>query len=192
MNVFIGCDSGIVLNYTENQWIKQTTGNLARLLNIQELNSNEIYATGFEIDQPPHDLTFYYFFKYNEATWEVLDSFVRFSSSPPAPFGSELWASGEGTMYSIGDDGLYEWQNNTWKRSSEEQWLAIYGNNWNNIFIGGRKNKLKHFNGKEWFLLEELSDDTKRISTIWCDSNNVFVVSRVNNQSLIYRGKLKE
>jgi len=191
LNVFVGCDSGVVLYYNGNNWTTQTTMTLSRIYSIQGFNSRQVYAAGYAIDQSPHDSTFYYFFEYDGTTWEVLNTFVDYPFAPPGLFGYRLWASPEGNLYSIGDDGLYLWQSNSWRRLREEKFLAMNGTGWNNIFLGGLRNHLLHFNGNDWFLSEQFLDDSRWISAIWCNATNVFVISRVINQSFIYRGTLK-
>lgn len=191
-NLFVGCDSGIVLHYDRNNWTKQTTGTLSRIYSIQGFNSNQVYAAGYALDQMPYDTTFYYFFEYDGISWKVLQAYIDYPFAPPGSFGYKLWASPDGDLYSVGDDGLYLWQNNSWFRLRERNFLTVNGTGWNNIFVGGYGNHLSHYNGKDWFLYNEISDNSIFVSNIWCNEKHVFVIGRPYFQSLIYRGTLKE
>ena len=190
-NVFVGCDSGIVLYFNGTQWERQSTGTISRIYSISGFNSQEVYAAGYHLDkQQPIDTTFHYFFGFDGTEWVVKQSFVNTPFSPPEPFGYKVWASNEGKLYSVGDDGLYLW-NSPWHRIREEQLFAIYGTSINNIFVGGWANQLLHFNGNDWKSYTELYNDSNSIYDVWCTSEKVFAISVIGNNSLIYRGQVK-
>ncbi len=191
-NLFVGCDSGIVLHYNGAEWTRQTTGTLSRIYSIQGFNPNRVYAAGYALDQMPYDTTFYYFFEYDGISWRVLQTYIDYPFAPPGAFGYKLWATLDGDLYSVGDDGLYLWQNHSWLRLREEKLLAVYGTGWNNFFAGGWENHLFHFNGSNWNLYQQLIDNSIFILNIWCNKKHVFVIGRPYFQSLIYRGTLKE
>lgn len=190
-NVFVGCDSGVVLYFNGSYWEKQSTGTISRIYSIAGFNSQEVYAAGYHLDKKqPIDSTFHYFFHYSGSEWEVVQSFIKTPFSQPDPFGYKVWSSPEKKLYSVGDDGLYFLQNSSWLRIRDEQLFAIYGTSTNNIFAGGWANQLLHFNGSDWKLYTELSDASKSIYGLWCTSEEVFAVSVVGNNSLIYRGQV--
>lgn len=191
-NLFVGCDSGIVLHYDGNKWIKQDTGTRARIHSIQGFSSSKVFAAGVIGDNsPPLDSTFYYFFEYDGHRWKLADSYIDYLFSPPGYFGHRLWASPDGELYGGGNDGLFLRRNGNWIRLKEDYLIGISGTGKNNIFITGPHNVIKHYNGQDWFQYQEFIDYSKWAGAIWCNKNNVFIIGRANNRSFIYRGKLK-
>lgn len=192
-NLFVGSDSGLILHYDGHVWAKQSTNTRSQILSIWGFSQSEVYAAGLHHGNvQPIDSTFYYFYKYDGQNWTVLDSALDYPYAPKLSFGFHLWGDEQNNLYSVGSDGLYKWEDNSWLRLRDETLYAINGSRWNNLFVGGWMNQLLHFNGNDWFGYEAFLDNYKEISAIWCNENNTFVISLANNQSFIYRGNLKK
>ena len=190
-NLFVGCDSGLILHFNGSECKEQKTGTISRIYSIQGFSPDQVFASGYHLDyKSPIDTLFYYFFEFNGSKWRVVDSFIDYPFAPPQRFGYILWASPEGNLYSVGEDGLYLWNQNSWSRIRDENLFSINGTGWNNIFTAGWGNVLYHFNGENWKLYEEFLDNSKGFSDIWCNEKNVFIIGRAYYKSFIYRGKI--
>ncbi len=196
-NVFVGCDSGVVLHYNGVNWEKQNTNTLSKIFSIQGFSANQVYASGYslDLDQTPIDTLFYYFFEYDGNTWNIKDDFIRYPFSPLGKFGHRLWASPEGRLYSVGDDGFFIWQNSSWVKEREEQLFAIHGTSENNIFAGGRVDLLLHFihfNGISWHEYNEFKVQSGFIIDIWNNKSFVFVLNQEGSKSFIWKGTIND
>ncbi len=191
-NLFVGSDSGLILYYNGIVWKKQSTNTRSQILSIWGISENEVFAIGGHNDYiQPLDTTFYYFYEYDGQNWTVLESALDYPYAPKLPFGFRLWGDEQNNLYSVGSDGLYKRENNSWLHLRDETFYTINGTAWNNIFVGGWSNRLLHFSGNDWFLYEEFLDNSKEIFAIWCNRTSVFVIGVAGNQSFIYRGTLK-
>jgi len=193
-NLFVGADSGFILYFNGTDWIKQTTETSAQIISIQGINSQKIYTIGAGLDDlSPYDSTFYYFFEYNEGSWKTRGSFIKYPFSPKDLFGEKLWASPEGNLYSVGNDGLYLWQDNFWLRLREERLSAINGTQENNIFIAGPRNNIFHFNGDSWQRFEFFNKYYFDAGfSFCCNQDHVFMTAQEGNCSYMIRGHLLE
>ncbi len=192
-NVFVGCDSGVVLHYDGINWQEQSTGTTAQMVSFAGVNTQHPYAIGIGLDDlNPYDSTFYYFFESNGNSWEIKDQFILYPFSPPNKFGEKLWVSPDGSIYSAGKDGVYEWVDNMWIKIRKGSFLTIYGTDKNNFLAGGLRNELIHFNGENWYLFEEFSRSSEWFFDIWMKNKHTFVIGRALNRTYIYRGIQKE
>lgn len=194
-NVFVGCDSGIVLKYNGNNWVKGKTNTNAQILNLWGFNENSVFAQGIESDQSPFDSSFYYLFIYDNYSWTTIDSFIATAYAPPRTFGTILWGSDINNFYSGGYEGLYKYNGISWDLIINNVFIrSVFGTASNHVFAGGYNQVLYHYNGNAWHFYNELKVPdtwTKFFNGIWCDDNSVFIISREGFQSFIYRGTLK-
>lgn len=192
--LFVGCDSGIVLHFDGSQWKKQYTGTHAQILSIKGTGADQIYAIGAGLDDlNPYDSTFYYFFKYNDNHWNILDSFIKYPYSPTDKFGENLWISPEGNIYTAGNDGLFRWNENAWTRLRTEQLFGIGGTGWSNIFVAGPWNNMYHFNGQSWRRYDYFDNYFYDAGfSFWCNEEYVFMSAQEGYRSYVIRGKLIE
>jgi len=191
-NLFVGSDSGLILHYDGQNWEKQKTNTRAQILSIWGLSNNEVYAIGGHHDyRQPLDTTYYYFYKYDGQSWEILQAALDYPSSPRLPFGSHLW--GNQNLYSIGGDGFYEFMNEEWRRIGNFEALrAIHGTAENNFFIGGYNSQIFHYNGQDWHEFKEFQEGiSKDIIAIFAFENSVFISAPTSNSTNIYRGLRK-
>ena len=115
------------------------------------------------------------------------------SDSEGSNFGYFIWGRDINHFYSVGGRGLYEYRGGKWiNRLYVNSMNSIYGSDLNNIFMGGYRNKIYHFNGENWYQYIELEDENKSIEGVWCNSNNVFLIMREISKTYILRGKRKK
>lgn len=184
--LFVGCDSGVVLHHDGNQWKKQQIDPLPQIVSIDGVSATEVYAIGIKFDQTMLPIADYYFFKYDGTQWSLVDS----TNSISPDFGTNLWNDGEEKLYSGGLDGLYEWQNNTWNRVNYPvtPWAHIHGSADNNIFAGGLNAGIFHYNGNSWHHFSNLTNNNRHVVDVWTFKDHVFLVMGEGSQSLVYRG----
>jgi len=193
-NLFVGCDSGVVLHYDGSAWEKQYTNSQANIVSIFGFNFKTIYAVGNEKDkQMPVDTSYYYFFKYYNGSWQTIDSAKRTIVLEPFKFGSsDLWGQ-NGTLYSIGY-GLYLFQDKSWIPILNENigLISIHGNNLNDIFAVGLFGYIFHFNGVEWYQYTQFKDRFIDNSGVWMHGDYVFIIGQPDRYSVILRGKRRK
>ncbi len=193
-NLFVGCDSGVVLNYDGSAWEKQYTNSQAGIVSISGFNSETVYAVGNEKDkQMPVDTSYYYFFKYDNEGWQTVDSAKRTIALEPFKFGSsDLWGQ-NGTLYSAGH-GLYLFQGKLWNSILNENigLISIHGNNLNDIFAVGLFGYIFHYNGLEWHQYYQFKDQFINNKGVWMHGDYVFIIGQSDNYSVILRGKRRK
>ena len=194
-NLFVGCDSGLILHFNGSKWLEQKTGTISRLYSIQGFGPDQVFASGYHLDyKSPIDTLFYYFFEFNGSKWRVVDSFIDYPFAPPQRFGYILWASPEGKLYSVGEDGLYLWDHHSWtniKSIGDKQLFSINGTGWNNIFTAGPWNNVYHFNGESWHRFEYFDKYFFDAGfSFWCNDKYVFMTAQKGYNSYVIRGKL--
>ncbi len=190
-DLFVGCDSGLILHYDGGQWGKQTLSTpYAQIHSILGFSTNEVYALGGHPDfVQPGDSTFFYFYKYDGKQWEVLQTFIEYPNAPSRLFGTKLWGTANRNLYSAGLSGIYEYSENKWRRIENfESLRSLNGSNRNDVFIGGFKNRLHHFNGDNWHTYNELSDPARWISAIWILNNSLYLCSTTGFKTQMIRG----
>ncbi len=193
-NLFVGCDSGIILHYDGNTWKKQYTKSPAQVVSIYGTSENAVYAAGAANDkEPPEDTLFYYFFKYENDQWEVMNFAIRTIAYEPFEFGfSDIWGQ-EGVIYS-GGYGLYTLIGDHWERIFDDNifvW-AIHGNNLNDIFAVGLYGYIFHYNGVDWYQYTQFKDRFIDNSGVWMHGDYVFIIGQPDRYSVILRGKRKK
>ncbi len=191
-NLFVGCDSGIVQYYDGNSWTRQETDTpYAQMLSVWGASSSEVYAVGVHPDfVQPRDSTFLYFYKYDGQTWQTLQSAILHPTNSTLPFAENLWWS-ENTqvLFSAGVAGIFQYHNEQWERIGLfESLRSIHGVNENDIFVGGFNNQLYHFNGDNWHIYDEMSDNSRWFLEIFTLENAVFLSSASSTNTIIYRG----
>ncbi len=190
-NLFVGCDSGIVLHYDGLKWIKQNTKTDAIMLSIAGNNFGDVYAVAWNRDNQPYDTTYYYFFQYQNKQWIIKDTYLNYQYSPAGRFGYRLWMSPEGILFSVGEDGLYQWINNHWIRLRTETLFHIHGTSTNNFFTAGRGNLLLYYKNGNWISYNDFLDNSRWFGDIWCNEKYIFLIDRAYYQTYIVRGRLK-
>jgi len=185
-DLYVGCDSGLILYFDGSEWEKQSTNTDAVINSIFGTIEGEVYAIGYEVDSEPYLAFKYFFFKKNGIGWTTIDSFKQVSINE-GKFGSKLWISQDEKIYSTGKGGLFLRNNKTWSHLFGNNIFAVFGTSDNNIFVGGWANSLYHFNGNDWHSYDSLKNEETHIYDIWANKNHVFLMT--SHPWLMYRGK---
>lgn len=183
-NIYFGCDSGLIIKHTDDNWQVQSTGTLAQITSIWGFKSNRIFATGYSWESKC-----YYFFEKITDNWEIKDSINTDPFNGHWKFGNLLWGLDIDQFYSVGSGGLFIYKDNKWEKLLSSNSLScIYGTK-NNIFTGGFQNRLYHYNGAEWYQYKEFLDGDKWFDGVWCNSTSVFIIMRELSKTYILKGK---
>ncbi len=190
-NLFVGCDSGIVLHYNGTEWQKQFAGNNTQLLDIYSTDDEDIFAAGVLFIEPKNK---FFQFNYKDNSWAIVDSFWWTPDANLERFGVYHWGTDINNFYSAGPAWLYKYNGQSWDKILKSvQFKDIYGSSRNNIFAASIFNNVFHFNGNSW--KRDVFFDPYRLGSsinIWCNDNNVFItaISLIDNKftSLNFRG----
>lgn len=176
-DLYFGCDSGVVLYKNGVNWEKQSIGNDAQIISLWGFNATQIFAIGYSWSTRQ-----YYFFEKNQYRWTVSDS-------GNLKFGYFLWGLDIDHFFSVGGRGLYEYKNGQWVNTFYANSInSINGTNLNNIFMGGFRNNIYHFNGENWHHFAEFDNANQGVDGIWWNSSNVFIIIGDMRCSYILRG----
>lgn len=189
-NLFVGCDSGIVLHKKGQAWEKQRMPNNAQIIQLDGIDKDHIYATGV---QNRYD----YLFSYEDGEWMSIDSVNNRQLVENWHFGHILWASPDVGFFSAGESGIFEYVNSSWERLLDGRpfgppYRSIYGSARNNIFAAALFNDVYHYNGVYWkrdSFFDSYYFDT--VGNIWCTNDYVFIAVQELNTSYIFRGVRK-
>lgn len=188
-NLFVGCDSGIVLHKKGQVWEKQKLPKNVQV-NVFGYDQKQLYATG--------TLNYYdYFFSYVDEKWVILDSSYQFQPVEYWHFGRMLWGNPEIGFFSAGESGLFEYTDSSWKKILDGRPLgppfgSIYGTTPNSLFAAALFNDVYHYNGNNWnrdSFFDYYYFDT--VGNIWCNNDYVFIAVQELNTSYIFRGVRK-
>ncbi|MBN2425178.1 MAG: hypothetical protein JXR46_09830 [Calditrichaceae bacterium] len=191
-NLYIGCDSGIVIHKDQNVWTRQQTPHKSQIIKISGVSEQEVYATGVLLYFVTGVLNYkYYLYKYYNENWMTIDSIDTSLPKDQWPFGQVIWGMDNGYLYSAGGNGIYVYSNNIWvKLLGGHPFGAVYGNSPNNIFAAALFGVLYHYNGNTW-KKDEFFDKYyfDAIGDIWCNENYVFLAVENLYISYIFRGE---
>lgn len=187
-NMFVGCDSGVILHYNGNNWVEQSISGDSQIISVWGIDENTIYAIGSDTDysQPYRYFSYSFYTSSNRgASWQKLDS----TEQAIQKFGSQLWSDENGQLYSAGEEGVYKWTDNRWQsQGSFNQLLRIRGISSSNIFVAGMDGIFHHYNGESWENYPELRGLVNYISSIYMIDDAVFAVGILGNTTIALRG----
>jgi hypothetical protein len=130
-----------------------------------------------------------YFFIRNDSVWNLVDSFyVGYDIFSPK-FGAKYWFLPSGELYSIGY-GFFRWTDETWQLFylDNETATDMWGTRKEHLFLTVN-NHLIHYNGQDFFRFEPIGDPTWTYYSVWCNENEVFVVTNDGLQTYILHGE---
>lgn len=132
--------------------------------------------------------TIYYFLEYKNSSWIKIDSFSNVSGR--FKWGSKLWESLGGTTYSV-NPLFFKLNATQWQQvlSDNNLYTAVGGTEDNNVFIAGQA--VMQFNGSDWYEFKDISFKYGIAESIYCFSNEVFILFSDGNKSYVIMGKLK-
>ena len=189
-DLWIGGMWGTLEHFDGSRWIVFPIDTSIAVRSVFGYSASEVYAT-FEQSMPgpsPFFNTMSYFVRLFPSSWAVIDSF---SNSEPARFGLNLWGPNPNTTFS-GDSYAFVRQSGSWMALLPLQGVAIMkirGTRNEHLFAAGLHDHIYHFNGTDWYRYPQFSDASHNSSAVWCDENEVFILSTDGVRSFVYHGK---
>ena len=181
-NMYFGC-YGIIARYNGKKFIKYETGRDIQFRAIWGFNDSTVYIIGTETEKNGKYFAGFYEFQNNHIV--LLDSSRHFEKG----FGMDLWGYDMDNFYSA-IDGVYKYNNGQWDNVFHSSTIySIYGNAPNNVFAGGYRTGLFHFNGNVWKKIEN-TPYSLGIWSIWCNDDYVFVIQDYDYYRIILKGKM--
>ena len=171
---------GVVYHFDGIKWNKDSISvynpqvDEYQLLSITE-SKNTVYAIGEKHENNLARDT-YYFFKKSNQLWQTIDSFVVAPGQTTFKFGTRLWTSPEGNLYS-GSDGLFKWNGSSWDNIyySSIALPCLFGTSEQNIFVVGNYGIVLHYNGSDWYQFQQLKDENIVYTGVWTDGKEAFI-----------------
>jgi hypothetical protein len=188
-NIYAAGKNNIIFNYDGNQWKS------IKLKNISSENISNFFITSILFVESKllilaqssnKIIKTHFFLEYSNGTYTVIDSF---KNNENYLWGSKLWLSPNNEIFSV-NPSLFRLTNKGWQKILDDGQLytAIHGTSSKNIFIAGHT--VKHFNGKNWYHFDELSNKYGIATAVYCFSNDVYVVFINGTATYIVHGTL--
>jgi hypothetical protein len=151
--------------------------------NIIECKNGDLLATGL-LDQQGSLFEGYYQYIKRDGNWILRDSTnSNLSDYYERKYNyAKYWMSPDGNLYSLPSGSVYQWDGEKFTKTSNPinnnypGFVGIYGTSEKNIFGGGFKGKVAHFNGTDWHIFTELADFNINYDGVWTDGTEVFIV----------------
>jgi hypothetical protein len=183
-NLFIGCDSGIVLHKDQDEWKLQQIPHKNQIIKISGISEQEIYAIGIAS-------TMYFLYQYQDKKWITIDSVDMFLPLEEWHFGHVIWGLENENLYSAGENGIHVYSNGVWEKLiGGHPFRAVYGSSANNLFAAAIFGHVYHYNGSTWKkdnFFDNYYFDT--VGNIWCNDDYVFIAVLQGYTSYIFRGE---
>ncbi|MCH8171192.1 MAG: hypothetical protein IIB07_08720 [Bacteroidetes bacterium] len=184
-------------HYDGVKWMRDSvlvavpSGSFFQFTSFASYNSN-IYSIGVTIKKSTGEIT-NYLLKENNTNLAVIDSFQRTQGSK---FGSELWASPNGTLYS-NFPSLFKYNGTSWSNIFQGRGSItdVKGMSDDNLFITGTNSLVYHFNGTDW---KDISSNLSKITNtvyraVWTDGTEAFIIELPQTgfpqKTVIWHGK---
>lgn len=157
---------------------------------IEGIAANDIYMIGIRDDViDPIDSTFYYLYRYDGHSWQVIDStYWGWADGHLPHFGTRIEVIG-GELYSA-YRGVFKLQDNEWAKIHDDIDLSrVAGSSTKNIYASGLNGKIYHYNGADWHKLNPVPGFKGYIAGIWTDGTEAFVIADGFDKTYIFHGK---
>jgi hypothetical protein len=201
-DVWVGCDSAVVLHYDGIRWEKdKLTLNIPQgseyFINGIILKDNTVYLNIAVYDINGHRYIFY-FVKGGMKNWAVLDSMEQKNPQSVIKWGNRgLTLGKKGNIYSYGDWGLWIYNNDVWQRTIPINYtmLNIYELNENYKIAVGVYGMVWFYDGASWKQINKFytPDGDLYVSDVWTDGKEIIILSSTSNQfpqkTIVWRGK---
>jgi len=192
-NIWAAGIYGSLYHYDGVTWEKisfDTTINFGAMFGF---SSSDIYVPcGRKIDTvSPDDTSQYLLYHYDGQKWMPIDSFLAYPGYGSAKFGySKLWGTSDVSMYSVGQM-IFQKNGSAWKiiLATTLAFYDIFGSSDLNVFAVGMYNQIFHFNGEDWYRFDQFIDLNKYCEGVWCDGNEVFLISSDSRRTYVLHGK---
>ncbi len=145
---------------------------------VADVAPSNVYTIGFINDiTPPADTGSYFLYRFNGASWNVIDSVVITSSYVgPIKFGQKLFSI-NGVLYTSFGNGVQVYAAESWNSISGNTNIAyLGGNDVNNLFGLGANGTVNWYNGKSWTQLNIPFSSGVTLSSVWSNGQEVFIV----------------
>lgn len=161
--------------------------------------TGEVYFLLLTTDGPSGQTHMYLYMK-KQNNWSVVDSSIYGYTR------NKVWVGEKGNIYETGDVGFFKWNGSGWDNilgTDLFDGVKIFGIealSENNMFIvgwsypsGGKLTGLVyHYNGKDFYLYENLKLDNVDFLDAWSDGKEVFIVGQtfgLPSKTIILHGK---
>jgi len=184
---------GKLLHYDGKEWsldsvrVDALTIDKLDLTSVFGLGTAEVYFLGRVIKED--GTVFRYFLCHKDKKWQLIDSFTEWSLQPDKWGTADLWASSDGTLFSIGY-GVFAWKGSSWNWTLQRpfQWFyGIAGMNANNLIAVGRHGQAFHFDGHDWLQIEALAHEDVDYTKVWADDDGTVVIVGNNTSEALVR-----
>jgi len=193
-NIIAGGRYNTLYSFNGSFWQKDSINiqvPVGQSFHIESVNSGATisYLIGYRSFEDMSDLTYYFFEKVN-TVWLKKDSTIF------GKFGEKLFRSPSGTLYSVGQGGVYKYVENSWTNIfniTSAYIYGIWGTSDDNIFIAGNFGTVYHFNGADWQSVEKLNDSQTVYWSVWTDGTEAFVAGSIFadgvQKTIVWHGK---
>ncbi len=196
--VWVCGSNGIVANYNGIKWEVDTIDAVTpkeneeyNLTNIKIINGKP-YTIGFTIPDGIVYQIIYYFCTKEDNQWVVKEQYKY--TVEEARFGYNLDVV-NGKLFSIGEQGLYKYENNTWsvKIKTEKEVTRMSYKNANDILLTSGFGVAYHYNGEDLIEIKELNKPNIIYRDLWRNDKLTIVIGELteNNQdkTIVLYGK---
>ncbi len=189
---------GIISNFNGTSWksdtLKYFTNSDRFQLNDYRETSTGKYMMGVHLVNSFVDVI-YYFFKKENNSWHVKDSIRINSTNALYKFGFNQYISGDNTLYSFANDGIYELRNEKWEKI-KQTFSPIYAMiklNSRNMIAVGDFGQVLFYDGSSWQQIQKLYNTKIVYRGIWSDGKEIFIVGMMAAESpqktIVWHGK---
>ena len=193
-DLWAGGAYGTLYHYDGVRWKKITFDSTTTIVNIFGFSGTEVYATGYDQTKgnSPNDTSKTMMYHFDGNKWTLLATNRYYKGYKEETFGAtKMWGLSPDLFYSISAYSIYKWEGGSWKRlaTTTNAFLSIYGTGPDNIYVVGINNEVFHFNGSNWYRVEQIPYRDVLFRDVWCTEEEVFIVGYDANKTIVYHGK---
>lgn len=179
---------GAALFFDGSHWNPRCIRDEISFTNVGGVSSQDIYVTGYTLDEQPYDSIMSYLCYFDGSLWNITDSF-NLSSAPSHRYGvSDIESIPGTTVMLTAGSGIFERRDRGWDRLiAGTSILGLFAYSSNHVFAVGRG--IYHHNGTDWLALSEITGLQYYFTSIWADVREVFVLGHDSEVSYIFHGR---
>ncbi len=190
-NFYVGGTNGQLFHYYNGLWSVDTV-KLSFFPNLPFYNVNPIscnnegvYLTTLQYNEND-GLVYHQFLLYSEKRATLIDSTT---SAFRKWGGRSYWRSPSGKIFSTGENGIYQFQENKWIQVyAMESIVTINGTDDNHIFALASSGNIYFYNGKSWRVITTINKPSPVNGRVWCTEKGIFISVYYNNRTFVYHG----
>ena len=200
-DIWIGCDSAVVLHYNGTTWEKDIPrinipNGSSYFINGIVVKDNNTFLN-VRVTDVSKERYIHYFVKGAMKNWVVLDSMELKNPMSIIKWGDwSLSLRKDGKLYSYGTNGIWEYNGNNWRNdlSVNYRMHGIYALNENYKIAAGPYGIVWFFDGRIWKQIERFftPDGYVHIYDAWTDGQELFLLGNTTTwpqKTIIWRGK---